>query len=107
MQCKKVDCPYSYMPAPEGTDFDRSAAFLGPTGETDRASIRYGQCYSDSEYFSDADVKVLGDCLSYILNDTVEGQFLWNFRNEIESRWSYIEAYDKGWLNNYKETFLQ
>jgi hypothetical protein len=52
-------------------------------------------------------VKVLGDCISYILNDAVQGQFLWNFRNEIESRWSYVQAYDNGWLNNYTQTFLQ
>jgi hypothetical protein len=59
------------MPEPYGVDFDRTAAQLGPFGENDRSTIRYGQCLSDSEYFGDADVKVLGDCISYILNDTV------------------------------------
>jgi hypothetical protein len=96
------------LPEPYNVDFDRTAPQLGPTGESDRATIRYGQCYSDSAYFDDSQVKVLGDCVSYILNDTVQGQFLWNFRNEIESRWSYVQAYDNGWLNNYSEqTFLQ
>lgn len=98
MPCQKVDCPYSYMPEPYNVDFDRTAATLGPYGESTRATIEYGQCYTDSAFFSDADVQVLGDCVSYIFNDTVDGQFLWNFRNELEPRWSYVEAYDKGWL---------
>lgn len=46
----------------------------------------------------------------YIFDDAVEGQFIWNFRTELEPRWSYIEAYDKGWLNKSARkarTFLQ
>lgn len=23
---------------------------------------------------------------------------IWTFRNELEPRWSYLEAYDAGWL---------
>ena len=32
-------------------------------------------------------------------NKHVEGQFMWNFRNEMEDKWSYVNAYDKGWIN--------
>lgn len=103
--CQTVDCPQSYMPAPLGTDFDRSAPILGPYGENDYSTIKNGQCLLDSDYFDDTAVKTLGDCLSYILNDSVEGQFLWNFRNELEPRWSYLVAYDEGWLNNYNDKY--
>ena len=24
---------------------------------------------------------------------------MWNFRNEMEDKWSYVNAYDKGWIN--------
>ncbi len=41
-ECKKVDCPVSYMPEPYNVDFDRTAASLGPYGESDRATIKYG-----------------------------------------------------------------
>ena len=99
------ECPKSYMPAPYGVDFDRTAPELGPYGETDRAIIRNGMCLTDSAYFSPADVKTLGDCTSYILNEEVAGQFLWNFRTELEPRWSYVEAYDAGWLNNYSQSY--
>ena len=40
--CEWVDCPYSYLPAPHNVDFDRTAATLGPYGESDRATIHYG-----------------------------------------------------------------
>ena len=33
------------------------------------------------------------------LNKHVEGQFMWNFRNEMEDKWSYMNAFDKGWIN--------
>ena len=23
---------------------------------------------------------------------------MWNFRTELEPRWSYIDSYDKGWI---------
>lgn len=98
------------MPEPYNVDFDRTAASLGPYGESDRATIKYGQCYTDSDYFSEADVQKLGECTRFIFDDTVQGQFLWNFRNELEAKWSYIEAYDKGWINKNKfvgKQFLQ
>lgn len=104
-ECQRVTCPASYMPAPYAADFDRSAAMLGPIGESDASTISYGQCLTDSSFFSNDDVKTLGDCSSYILNQAVAGQFMWNFRTELEPRWSYIEAYDKGWLNNYSADY--
>ena len=104
-ECQSVSCPKSYMPSPWGVDFDRNAPILGPYGESDRSNIRNGQCLLDSSYFDENDVKTLGDCTSYILNSAVQGQFLWNFRTELEPRWSYVEAYDAGWLNNYSSTY--
>ena len=95
--CQRVDCPTTYM-TEYGTDFDRTAETLGPYGESDRSMVYYGQCLIDSDYFTDDDMQTLGDCVSYIFDDAVEGQFLWNARNELENRWDYVAAYDKGWL---------
>lgn len=101
--CEWVDCPVSYLPEATAVDFDRTAATLGPWGESDRAMVKYGQCARDSTYFSEDDMKILGDCTSYIFDDAVQGQFLWNAKNELEDRWSYINAYDKGWLTTRQE----
>lgn len=55
--CQKVDCPYSYFSNTTlAVDFDRNASTLGPYGESNRSTIEYGQCYIDSDYFSDDDV---------------------------------------------------
>lgn len=35
-------------------------------------------------------------------DEYTDAQFIWTARNEIEPRWSYIQAYDLGWLKSYK-----
>lgn len=86
------------MSAEYAVDFDRTAETLGPWGESDRAMVNYGKCATDSAYFSDADVEELGKCTTYIFDDSVQGTFLWTARNELEDKWNYVNAYDKGWL---------
>ena len=72
--------------------------------------MKYGKCATDGTFYPDTEVQRLADCVTYIFDDAVEGQFIWNFRTELEPRWSYIEAYDKGWLNKSARkarTFLE
>jgi len=97
------------MPAPYGVDFDRSASVLGPWGEDDNSMIHYGKCWTDSDHFSDAEVQKLGDCSRYVYDRIVKAQFIWTFRNELEPKWNFVQAYDKGWLNKYRNqaSFLQ
>ena len=83
---------------------DRNAEQLGPFGTAlgdglDHAFIRKGKCARDSTYFSDFEVGQLGGCALRAFDNMVEGQFLWTFRNELEDKWNYVNAYDKGWLN--------
>ena len=40
----------------------------------------------------------LGQCATYVMDDLVQGMFMWTFRNELEERWSYPQSYDKGWI---------
>lgn len=101
--CNWVDCPKSYLPEDTATDFDRTAPVLGPFGSNDRSVVRNGKCPLDSPYFSDSDVKILGQCALSAFNDNdVKGQFMWNFRNELEPRWSYIQSYDAGWIKPHQ-----
>jgi hypothetical protein len=52
-------------------------------------------------------VQRLGDCSREVFDRTVKAQFLWTARNELESKWNYVEAYDKGWINkNRNNKFL-
>jgi len=96
------------MPAPYDIDFDRNASVLGPYGETETSLVHNGKCMTDSDYFSHEEVQRLGDCSREVLDRTVKAQFLWTARNELESKWNYVEAYDNGWLNKYRsKEFLQ
>jgi hypothetical protein len=98
--CQWVDCPYTYLDESTGTDFDRTAAMLGPYGSNTLSTIQNGKCPKDSAFFSDDDVMTLGQCMMWILNDNVDGHFLWTVRNELEERWEYKAAYDAGWIKN-------
>lgn len=107
-ECQKVDCPKSYLPPPYDVDFDRSAAMLGPFGESTQSTIQEGKCLIDSAHFNFNKVDKFANCQKEVFDQTFDGQFFWNFRNELEPRWNYIEAYDQGWLNfKVKTNFLQ
>ena len=104
------------MPVETAVDLDRTASINGPFGTAladglDQAFIRNGQCATDSSFFSDAEVAMLGGCALRAFDDMVAGKFLWTFRNELEDKWSYVNAFDKGWLNRNNpvptEQFLQ
>jgi len=69
--------------------------------------VKYGQCAIDSAFFNESQVKELADCVNQVFEDHVQGTFLWTARNELEDRWNYVTAYDKGWLKTRKNHFLQ
>jgi len=97
--CDWIDCPYSYIDDPElAIDFDREADMLGPFGSNTLSTIQKGKCPRDSAHFSDEDVNTLGQCATYVMDDLVQGTFMWTFRNELEPRWSYPQSYDAGWI---------
>jgi len=57
-------------------------------------------------------VRKLGKCIADVYDEVVDAQFIWTARNELEAKWSYVQAYDKGWLKSNKkakepEAFLQ
>jgi hypothetical protein len=105
--CEWVDCPYSYLPEEHAVDFDRTADTLGPWGESDRSMVKKGQCARDSTFFSESDIKDLADCTRKVFDDHVAGHFLWTARNELEDRWNYVNAYDKGWIHGRTTGFFQ
>lgn len=100
--CEWVSCPKTYLPDSVGTDFDRTAAMISPWGEHDRYMVQHGLCTNDSAFFSDEEVKYLSTCMFKAFDKYTDANFIWTARNEIESKWSYIWAYDKGWMKTRK-----
>jgi hypothetical protein len=103
-ECQWVDCLYTYLDDSTGTDFDRTADMLGPYGSNTLSTVQKGKCPKDSANFDEDAVQTLGTCMMYIFNDAVDGHFMWTARNELEERWNYVSAYDKGWIKNSDAT---
>jgi len=104
IECPSVSCPASYMGSPDdpGLSFVRLDPTWGPDITQDpRGSgvsfINYGQCSID-QVWTDVDLKILGLAKLFAFDYANHGQFMWNFRTEIEPRWSFIEATRIGWL---------
>lgn len=102
MKCNWVDCPKSYLPDSVARDFDRSAAILGPFGthtpETD-VCVQKGKCSTDSMYFNQDQVRTIAKCALEAFDEHLGASFLWNAKNELEPKWSYIDSWDMAWTN--------
>ena len=98
-KCAQLECPKTYLP--DGVDFDRSAAILGPFGDSPSVnnSIQYGKCFTDSLHMNQKEVGDLAKCATGYFEQHLNGTFLWTAHNEIEAKWDYIKAWDMGWLN--------
>ena len=96
--CQMVECPHSYLPDEFAVDFDRTAEQLGPFASGQESLIKKGMCPIDSAHWSEEQTHDLAQFVLSTFNKHVEGQFMWNFRNEMEDKWNYVTAYDKGWI---------
>ena len=63
-----------------------------------RVGITNGTCWDDSEHFSSEEVAQIAQCTLESFARHYDSQFMWTARNQIESRWSYIQAWDEGWI---------
>jgi len=97
--CQWVECPKPYIEGELGVDMDRTVYMQGPFGTNELDVARYGMCPIDSAKFSHEDLFKMGQCVLEAYNEYVDAQIIWTFRNELEPRWSYLEAFDAGWIN--------
>lgn len=88
------------MDGPEGVDIpDRTKDMYGPYGDMrDQTTIQKGKCWTDSAFFNDDDVKQIAKCALDVFDAHTDATFMWTAHNEIEPRWDYLKAFDKGWL---------
>merc|ERR1711871_493274 len=108
IQCPTIPCPKSYMALDPSESKNDAPSFYhldpswGPeitqdprgTGES---FISYGMCPIDQSW-DDKDLKTLALAKLFAFDYSNHGQFFWNFRTEIEPRWSYLDAIARGWL---------
>ena len=96
--CQVVECPKPYIDIP---DLDRNKDMLGPFGTMDPkyVNVHNGNCFIDAAFFTDFQVNEIAKCALGAWSGNIKGHFLWTAHNELEEKWDYIKAYDKGWLN--------
>ena len=91
------------MPYEFDTEFPRfyQRPLLPYSSEADMSEVGIveGICWDDSEMFAHEEVSQLAKCHYEVFKDSVDAQFMWTARTEIEDRWSYIKSYDRGWTN--------
>ena len=102
-ECLWVDCPISYLPDDVAVDLDRTAYMQGPFGSNKLDVAQYGKCPTDSDRWSNDEITTNGQCAIKTFDKYAEAQLMWNFRTELEAKWSYIESYDNGWTVPIKQ----
>lgn len=100
-KCQWVECPKPYLPEELAPDMDRTAYMQGPYGTNLIDVARYGMCPIDSGKFDVHDLHKIGRCVMEAYNDNIDAHIMWNFRNELEPRWSYVESWNNGWINQH------
>jgi len=95
VQCSYTTCPLPYMGPGiiPGAPVNPNMPPQGPFG-TGSSTPSYGQCPVDKEWHNnDIFMKDLARAKLYAF-DSLHGWAFWNFKNELEPRWSYIAATD-------------
>ena len=82
---------------------DRTVYMQGPYGSNFLDVARYGMCPTDSDRWTDKEMMEHGQCVLEVFNQYAEAHIMWNFRTELEPKWSYVESYDNGWTYPKKE----
>ncbi|CAN0360664.1 unnamed protein product [Ascophyllum nodosum] len=96
--CRFVRCPLPYMGGDQpGAPVNPNMPPLGPFG-TGSSTPSYGNCPIDG-YWHNEDEFMTNLAYSMLHTfDAGHGWFFWNFRTELEVRWDYIAATDKGYF---------
>jgi glucan 1,3-beta-glucosidase len=99
VSCRMFPCAAPYMGYEQpGTPPSNEMPLQGPYG-TGVSGPQFGQCpvgveWGDrnNEYMTTLTMKSLNSF------NSGHGWFFWNFRTEMEPRWSFIQAYYNGWF---------
>ncbi len=104
--CRHTTCPLPYTGPGviPGAPVNPQTPTQGPYG-TGQSTPSFGQCPIGSGWIDeDVFMRKLGHAKLYSM-DVGHGFFFWNFKTELEDRWSYIGSVNKGYIPHDAETF--
>lgn len=104
VECDMVPCPAPYMgPDQPGAPPDPALGKQGPYG-TGESTPEFGMCPIDKAFPNDSNVmRDLALAKMNAFDRSTHGQFFWNFRTEMESKWDFQQVVGNGWLPNRDE----
>jgi hypothetical protein len=84
---------------------DAALGAQDPYGTGGQSYVLYGTCPIDKPFDKndDAAMKKIAMAMLNAYDSASHGHFFWNFRTELEDRWSYAGATEKGWLPTGEE----
>ncbi|CAM9340291.1 unnamed protein product [Chrysoparadoxa australica] len=110
VKCDYVPCPEPYMGSEQpGAPPDASLGEQLPRGSESSTPI-YGMCPIDKSWEDDNLTMSRLARAKVAAFEQTGGWFFWNFKTELEPKWSFIESVRRGWmpdlnhLKNYGQT---
>lgn len=101
VQCDYIPCGVSSYLGEEytGRKLDRTKPIQGPYG-TGQSGPMFGKCpISNSNMYGDDDAMFRKLGAKKLNAFTVgHGFYFWNFKTELDSKWDFMRAVEKGWL---------
>ncbi|EOD13056.1 hypothetical protein EMIHUDRAFT_445914 [Emiliania huxleyi CCMP1516] len=98
VSCAMVPCPEPYMGEQPGAPPDAEAPLQGPYG-TGVSGPMFGKCPVGMPWGTQENETMSRLANRYFKSFSAgHGWFFWNFRTELEPRWSYLEAWRLGWF---------
>ena len=80
-----------------GAPPDPSVGYQDPYGSGGKSSVEYGMCPIDLILEDEVEeVKKLSYAKLHAFDMSTHGQFFWNFRTELETRWDYLQVVLRG-----------
>ncbi|CAN0122225.1 unnamed protein product, partial [Scytosiphon promiscuus] len=96
--CQMVRCPLPYMGGEQpGAPVNPNYPPVGPFG-TGSSTPSFGKCPIDAAWHSEDEFMT---SLAYAKLNAFEaghGWFFWNFKTELEVRWDYLDAVERGYF---------
>ena len=100
VECGSIQCPAPYMgPGQPNAPPDPTKGPQDPFGSGAASYVDHGMCPVDKAFENeDQVIQALAYSKLHSYDRSSHGQFFWNFRTELETRWDFQQAVKRKWI---------